>query len=82
MSFLLLIRPSRCANTPPAYNYSDDPQYPAAFYAPGTAFEITGQKWRSEYIPGVTVEQITFTDNSDDITTLLAKVEVTIIEQD
>ncbi len=38
----------------PAYNYSDDPQYPAAFYAPGTAFEITGQKWRSEHIPGVT----------------------------
>lgn len=38
----------------PAYNYSDDPQYPAAFYAPGTVFEITGQKWRSEHIPGVT----------------------------
>ena len=38
----------------PAYNYSDDPQYPAAFYVPGTSFEITGQKWRSEHIPGVT----------------------------
>ena len=24
----------------PAYNYSDDPSYPAAMYAPGTAFEI------------------------------------------
>ena len=40
----------------PAYNYSDDPSYPAAMYAPGTAFEITGHKWRAEHIPGVTGE--------------------------
>ena len=38
----------------PAYNYSDDPQYPAALYAPGTPLEITGHKWRSEHIPDVT----------------------------
>ncbi len=38
----------------PAYNYSDDPQYPAALYAPGTPLEVTGRKWRSEHIPGVT----------------------------
>lgn len=35
-----------------------------------------------KYISGVTVDQITFSHKSDDMSTLLPKVEVTIIEQD
>lgn len=46
--------PAVAANYMPAYNNSDDPSWPAAIYAPGTPIEIIGQKWRSEYIPGVT----------------------------
>ena len=58
-------------------SFKDKPiQMAKALYAAAIAEAI------EKFIPGVTVEQVTFAHDSDNTTTLFPKVEVSINEQD
>ncbi|MBQ8081967.1 MAG: M56 family metallopeptidase [Clostridia bacterium] len=40
----------------PAYNFYDDPEWPASLYSPGVRVQVTGRIWRAEHIEDVTGE--------------------------